>query len=285
MGHAEDLRPLVVARGNVEQVAAPVERLRYRYPLVQIVAARRGLGAAYADLDGEARAYPLPYGLKHGKRQAAAVFQAAAPFVPSRVDLGGKELAQKPAVAHMHRHHPEAAGLGKGGGVGEAAYGVLDQLLRHFVILVAVRVDAGDRPVNPAALGPCPVGVQPGVGKLGGGYGPVPRNGRREQVQGAMVAVIVQMYHVLAEEPVDRIDGAVADADGGGAAPSLFLIKGRVLEGRAVARVQAPAGNGGGEYAVSKPGVAEPYGLEEARILAFIHMSRSFRWGENKRRC
>jgi hypothetical protein len=86
-----------------------------------------------------------------------------------------------------------------------------------------------------------------------------------------VIGKIVQMYHVLTEKPVDGINRAVADTDGGGAAPRLLLIKSHILGIRTVMGVKAPARYRRGKKTVFKPGVAELNRFKQVGVSAYIH--------------
>ena len=133
MRDGEYARVLVAAGRNVDEIDLPVERFGDLHAVIDAVSARVALGAADADLDGEAGADRLAYCGNDLKREAHPVFEAAAVFVHTCVDRRGHELVHQPAVAAVQGDHAEATQLGKRGRVGVLLNGARHDFRCHLI--------------------------------------------------------------------------------------------------------------------------------------------------------
>ena len=193
MGDGEDLRHLVAAGGDVDEVDLAVELLRDGYALVDAVAALVAGRPADADVHWETAAALLLDAVDDGQRETAAVLETAAPLVLAVVHVGVQELVEQPAVPGVDGHHAESAELGEGRGVAESLDGLLDDLFGHRRDELAESVEPVDRSVDLIASGRADVGIRAEMHEFDGRHRPVPVDGGGEAVERGKRRGIVQV--------------------------------------------------------------------------------------------
>lgn len=128
----------------MHQVHQILQALGNAAALFDVIAALEHLGAADAQLDGEAGTHGGPDRLQHLPDDAQAVLQTAAVFVGTAVVIGGQELVQQPAVARVNHDHLIARPLAQPGGLAETLDDLGDLLLGEGLDGDAVRADTVD---------------------------------------------------------------------------------------------------------------------------------------------
>ena len=98
----------------MQQVDMRLQLLSNAAAFGQIIAALKQFRTTHAELNRETRTHSLPHDFQYFDGKAASIFQTAAVFIGTLVEVGGQELVDQPAMTAVDHDHLKPGTFGQG---------------------------------------------------------------------------------------------------------------------------------------------------------------------------